>query len=71
MSDTTRVVQVAPPPGSQTAVGDCPHLESRHGHPGIVLATLATVPVMALLDMFVVNVALPGDSHTSLGLHMC
>jgi MFS family permease len=39
-------------------VGDSPHIESEHGHPGIVLATLATANVMALLDMFVVNVAL-------------
>ncbi len=33
-------------------------LESEHGHPGIVLATLAIANVMALLDLFVVNVAL-------------
>jgi len=35
-----------------------PNTESEHGHPGIVLATLATANVMALLDLFVVNVAL-------------
>lgn len=32
--------------------------ESEHRHPGIVLATLALANVMALLDLFVVNVAL-------------
>lgn len=39
-------------------MSDSPPAESEHGHPGIVLATLATANVMALLDMFVVNVAL-------------
>ena len=39
-------------------MSDSPTTESEHGHPGIVLATLATANVMALLDMFVVNVAL-------------
>ena len=32
--------------------------EHEHGHPGIVLATLALANVMGLLDLFVVNVAL-------------
>jgi hypothetical protein len=57
VSESAGAVQVGPP-GSRTAVGDSPHIESEHGHPGIVLATLATANVMALLDMFVVNVAL-------------
>jgi len=34
-----------------------PSIETQHGHPGIVLATLS-LAVMALLDLFVVNVAL-------------
>ena len=37
---------------------DTPAAESEHGHPGIVLATLALANVMGLLDLFVVNVAL-------------
>ena len=37
---------------------DSPSIESQHGHPGIVLATLSLANVMALLDFFVVNVAL-------------
>ena len=35
-----------------------PSIETQHGHPGIVLATLSLASVMALLDLFVVNVAL-------------
>jgi len=35
-----------------------PSIETQHGHPGIVLATLSLANVMALLDLFVVNVAL-------------
>ena len=35
-----------------------PVAESEHGHPRIVLATLALANVMGLLDLFVVNVAL-------------
>jgi EmrB/QacA subfamily drug resistance transporter len=57
VSDSTRALQVSPP-STRTAVSNSPHIESEHGHPGIVLATLATANVMALLDMFVVNVAL-------------
>ena len=37
---------------------DSPSIETQHGHPGIVLATLSLANVMALLDLFVVNVAL-------------
>jgi MFS family permease len=37
-----------------------------HGHPGIVLATLSLANVMALLDLFVVNVAL---HDIGVGLH--
>jgi EmrB/QacA subfamily drug resistance transporter len=37
---------------------DSPSIETQHGHPGIVLATLSLANVMALLDFFVVNVAL-------------
>jgi len=47
-----------PPPSNEPAASPSPHDESGHGHPAIVLATLATANVMALLDMFVVNVAL-------------
>jgi len=36
---------------------DSPSIETQHGHPGIVLATLSVANVMALLDLFVVNVA--------------
>src|SRR5579863_7118745 len=37
---------------------DPPATETRHNHPSIVLATLSLANVMALLDVFVVNVAL-------------
>ena len=43
--------------------------EHEHGHPNIVLATLALANFMGLLDLFVVNVALPdiaSDLHSSL-----
>lgn len=43
--------------------------EQEHGHPNIVLATLALANVMGLLDLFVVSVALPdiaSDLHSSL-----
>ncbi len=33
-------------------------VEHEHGHPGIVLATLALANVMSVLNLFVVNVAL-------------
>ena len=33
-------------------------VEHEHGHPGIVLATLALASVMSVLNLFVVNVAL-------------
>ena len=39
---------------------DSPSIETQHGHPGIVLATLSLANVMALLALFVVNVALRG-----------
>ena len=45
---------------------DFPSIESQHGHPGIVLATLSLANVMALLDLFVVNVAL---HDIGVGLH--
>ena len=51
---------------SPSAVTDPPSIESQHGHPGIVLATLALANVMALLDLFVVNVAL---HDIGVGLH--
>jgi MFS family permease len=47
-------------------VTDFPSIESQHGHPGIVLATLSLANVMALLDLFVVNVAL---HDIGVGLH--
>ncbi len=34
--------------------------EHEHGHPSIVLATLALANVMGVLDLFIVNVALHG-----------
>ena len=43
--------------------------EHENGHPNIVLATLTLANVMGLLDLFVVNVALPdiaSDLHSSL-----
>jgi MFS family permease len=43
-----------------------PSIETQHGHPGIVLATLSLANVMALLDLFVVNVAL---HDIGVGLH--
>ena len=45
---------------------DSPSIETQHGHPGIVLATLSLANVMALLDLFVVNVAL---HDIGVGLH--
>ena len=45
---------------------DSPSIETQHGHPGIVLATLSLANVMALLDLFVVNVAL---HDIGMGLH--
>ena len=33
--------------------------EHEHGHPSIVLATLALASVMSVMDLFIVNVALP------------
>ena len=45
---------------------DSPSIETQHGHPGIVLATLSVANVMALLDLFVVNVAL---HDIGVGLH--
>jgi MFS family permease len=45
---------------------DSPSIETQHGHPGIVLATLSLANVMALLDLFVVNVAL---QDIGVGLH--
>jgi MFS family permease len=45
---------------------DSPSIETQHGHPGIVLATLFLANVMALLDLFVVNVAL---HDIGVGLH--
>jgi hypothetical protein len=35
-----------------------PSIETQHGHPGIVLATVSLADVMVLLDLFVVNVGL-------------
>ena len=43
-----------------------PSIETQHGHPGIVLAALSLANVMALLDLFVVNVAL---HDIGVGLH--
>jgi EmrB/QacA subfamily drug resistance transporter len=46
-----------------------PAAEYEHGHPNIVLATLALANVMSTMDLFVVNVALPNiasDLHSSL-----
>lgn len=43
-----------------------PSIETQHGHAGIVLATLSLANVMALLDLFVVNVAL---HDIGVGLH--
>jgi MFS family permease len=43
--------------------------EREHGHPSIVLATLALASVMSVMDLFIVNVALPdivSDLHKSL-----
>ena len=43
--------------------------EHEHGHPGIVLATLALASFMSVMDLFIVNVALPNiasDLHSSL-----
>ncbi len=43
--------------------------EHEHGHPSIVLATLALASVMSVMDLFIVNVALPdiaSDLHRSL-----
>ena len=43
--------------------------EHEHGHPGIVLAALALASVMSVMDLFIVNVALPdiaSDLHSSL-----
>ncbi len=43
--------------------------EHEHGHPGIVLATLALASFMSVMDLFIVNVALPdiaSDLHSSL-----
>ena len=43
--------------------------EHEHGHPSIVLATLALASVMSVMDLFIVNVALPdiaSDLHQSL-----
>ena len=43
-------------------------VEHEHGHPGIVLATLALASVMSVLNLFVVNVALPdiaSDLHSA------
>ena len=43
--------------------------EHEHGHPSIVLATLALASVMSVMDLFIVNVALPdiaSDLHKSL-----
>src|SRR5271168_3573433 len=48
------------------ALTDSPSIETQHGHPGIVLATLSVANVMALLDLFVVNVAL---HDIGVGLH--
>ena len=48
------------------ALTDSPSIETQHGHPGIVLATLSLANVMALLDLFVVNVAL---HDIGVGLH--
>jgi EmrB/QacA subfamily drug resistance transporter len=45
---------------------DSPSIEAQHGHPGIALATLSLANVMALLDLFVVNVAL---HDIGVGLH--
>ena len=45
---------------------DSPSIETQHGHPGIVLATLSLANVMALLDLFVVNVALHNISASAL-----
>jgi hypothetical protein len=45
---------------------DSPPIETQNGHPGIVLATLSLANVMALLDLFVVNVAL---HDIGVGLH--
>ncbi len=42
--------------------------EHEHGHPGIVLATLALASFMSVMDLFIVNVALPdiaSDLHSS------
>lgn len=33
--------------------------EHEHGHPNIVLATLALASLMSVMDLFIVNVALP------------
>ena len=43
-----------------------PSIETQHSHPEIVLATLSLANVMALLDLFVVNVAL---HDIGVGLH--
>src|SRR5579875_1210754 len=42
-----------------------PAAEHEHGHPGIVLITLALANVMGVMDLFIVNVAL----HT-IGAHL-
>jgi hypothetical protein len=39
-------------------VTDVPTVETSDGHPAVVLAPLSLANVMALLDLFVVNVAL-------------
>ena len=51
----------------ERCVDRIPRLSRRStGHPGIVLATLSLANVMALLDLFVVNVAL---HDIGVGLH--
>ena len=54
LRNSTGPLQLTSPSG-RDALSDSPPNESEHGHPGIVLATLATANVMALLDLFVVN----------------